>query len=81
MKTLTFDWGFVYHAGFHEKAQELGLGLQRVFIKGRPKTEDRRPKIKNEDEYAYNHNSIQSRFLTSSANRPLKVLWRRGVIL
>ena len=34
------------------------------------KTEDRRPKIENEDEDTKNHNSIQSRFLTSSANRP-----------
>ena len=34
------------------------------------KTEDRRPKIENEDEDAYNHNPIQSSFLTSSANRP-----------
>ena len=34
------------------------------------KTEDRRPKIENEDEDAYNNNSIQSKFSTSSANRP-----------
>ena len=32
--------------------------------------EDRRPKIANEDKDAYNHNSMQSRFSTSSANRP-----------
>ena len=41
-----------------------------VFIKRRPKT---RPKIENEDEDAYNNNSIQSRFSTSSANRPFCV--------
>ena len=33
------------------------------------KTEDRRPKIENEDEDTYNKNSIQSRFSTSSVNR------------